>query len=132
MTTYAVADLVRELRDAVDDGTVVSERDQLDAYTADTYWKALAARASGSPLGRPELVVLPASEDEVAATLRVANRHGVPVVPWGGGSGSQGGAIPTEGGIVLDLTRLDRILEVDEESLTVTAETGVNGLRLEQ
>jgi alkyldihydroxyacetonephosphate synthase len=120
-----------ELR-ATLDRQVITDPDRLDAYTADTYWKAIAARAAGAPLGRPDVVVVPASEEEVATTLRVANRHGVPVVPWGGGSGSQGGAVPTEGGIVLDLTRLDRILEVDEQSLTVTAEAGVNGLRLEQ
>jgi alkyldihydroxyacetonephosphate synthase len=128
VTTFAIPALVRELETAVDD--VVT--DGLDAYAADTYWKALAARANGSPLGRPDVVVRPASEEDVAATLEVANRRRIPVVPWGGGSGSQGGAVPVEGGIVLDLARLDRIVDVDETSLTVTAEAGVNGLRLEQ
>jgi alkyldihydroxyacetonephosphate synthase len=132
MTTYAVADVVRELEEAVGEGAVVCEPDRLEAYTADSYWKALAARASGTPLGRPDVVVRPASDEEVAATLRVANRRRIPVVPWGGGSGSQGGAVPVAGGIVLDLTALDRIVEVDERSLTVTAEAGVNGLRLER
>jgi alkyldihydroxyacetonephosphate synthase len=131
VTTYAVPELVRELEAAVDGGTVVSE-EGLDAYTADTYWKALAARAGGLPLGRPSVVVVPTSEEDVAATLEVANRRRIPVVPWGGGSGSQGGAVPVEGGIVLDLARLDRIVDVDETSLTVTAEAGVNGLRLEE
>ena len=41
----------------------------------------------------------------------------MPVVPWGGGSGTQGGALPIHGGIVVDLKRLDRILEIDETSL---------------
>jgi len=132
MTTFAVEELVRELGEAVAEGRLVSDGERLDAYTADTYWKALASRAAGSPLGRPDVIVTPGSDEEVGATLRVANRHGVPVVPWGGGSGSQGGAVPIQGGIVLDLTGLDRILEVDEESLTVTAEAGVNGLRLER
>jgi alkyldihydroxyacetonephosphate synthase len=131
VTTYAVEDLVRDLSEAVGDGRLVSDAERLEAYTADTYWKALAASASGTPLGRPDVAVVPASDEEVAATLRVANRRRVPVVPWGGGSGSQGGAVPSEGGIVLDLTGLDRIIEVDERSLTVTAEAGVNGLRLE-
>ena len=131
MTTYAVSDLERELAEALGTGTVVSD-DRLDDYTADTYWKALAARAGGEPLGRPDLAVLAASDEDVAATLRLANEHRVPVVPWGGGSGSQGGAVPVEGGIVLDLSRLDRVVEVDETSLTVTAEAGVNGQRLER
>ena len=131
MTTYAIPDLARKLGDAVGDGTVVSD-ERLDDYTADTYWKALASRASGRPLGRPDLVVIPGSEEDVATVLRVANEQRVPVVPWGGGSGSQGGAVPTKGGIVLDLARLDRVVEVDEISLTVTAEAGVNGQRLER
>ncbi len=80
----------------------------------------------------PDVVVRASSEDDVVSAIEVANRLGVPVVPRGGGSGSQGGAVPTEGGIVLDLTGLDRIVDVDETSLTVTAEAGVNGLRLEQ
>ena len=130
MTTTAVPELVRELEAALADGAVAT--DGLDEYAADTYWKAVAARAAGSPLGLPDVVVRPSSEADVVSTLEVANRLRVPVVPRGGGSGSQGGAVPSEGGIVLDLTRLDRIVEVDEASLTVTAEAGLNGLRLEQ
>ena len=122
----------RELREALGDGAVVDDVDELDRYTADTYWKALAATANGSPLGRPELVVRARSDEDVLAVVRVANRLGVPIVPWGGGSGSQGGAVPARGGITLDLNGLDRIVEVDEQSLTVTAEAGVNGRRLER
>src|SRR4051812_6899945 len=105
---------------------------QLDAYTADTYWPAIAARAAGTPLGRPDVVVVPRSEEDVAAALRVAAGHGVPVVAWGGGSGTQGGAVPVHGGVVVDLKGLDRIIEIDERSLTVTAQAGVNGNVLER
>ena len=52
-------------------------------------------------------------------------------MPWGGGSGTQGAAIPIHGGVIIDLTRMDRIVEIDEHSMTVTAEAGVNGKRLE-
>ena len=123
--------LLEDLRQAVPDGTVSIADEVLDRYTADTYWKALAARAAGSPLGRPDVVVMPHDDDEVAAVVKIANHHRVPVVPWGGGSGTQGAAIPTRGGIVIDLTGMDRILEIDERSLTVTAEAGVNGKHLE-
>jgi alkyldihydroxyacetonephosphate synthase len=124
--------LARELRDQLGDDVVLVDDGRLAEYEADTYWKALAARAGGTPLGRPDLVVLARSDEDVAAVLRLANRHLVPVVPRGGGSGSQGGAVPVEGGIALDVNGLDRIVEIDEDSLTVTAEAGVNGRRLEQ
>jgi alkyldihydroxyacetonephosphate synthase len=123
--------LLADLRQELPAGHVSTEPEVLDRYVADTYWKALAARAAGSPLGRPDVVVTPQSDEEVAAVVRLGNLHQVPVVPWGGGSGTQGAAIPTHGGIVVDLTGMDRIVEIDERSLTVTAEAGVNGKRLE-
>ncbi|MGH3010724.1 MAG: FAD-binding oxidoreductase [Gaiellaceae bacterium] len=124
--------LAQDLRDLVGADAVVTDARRLERYAADTYWKALAAQANGTPLGLPDAAVSPADEAGVAAVLRFANERGLPVVPRGGGSGSQGGAVPVGGGILLDLTRLDRIVEVDEESLTVTAEAGVNGEALEQ
>src|SRR3954449_5076111 len=105
---------------------------QLDAYTADTYWPAIAARAAGTPLGRPEVVAVPRTEDDVAAALRVAAAYNVPVVAWGGGSGTQGGCVPVHGGLVVDLSALNRIIEIDERSMSVTAQAGVNGRELER
>ena len=131
ISSAAPLELVEEVRRAAPVGTVSAADEVLDHYTADQYWKALAARAAGSPLGRPDLVVKPVSDEEVASVLGVANARGVPVVPWGGGSGTQGGCIPTRGGIVLDLTGMNRILEIDERSLTVSAEAGLNGRHLE-
>jgi alkyldihydroxyacetonephosphate synthase len=121
-------DLARELGD----GAVSDVPERLDSYVSDTYWLALHAEAEGEPLGRPELVARPRHEADVAAALRLASEHRVPVVAWGGGSGTQGGAVPVRGGLVLDLTALDRIVEIDERSYTVTCEAGVNGNRLER
>src|SRR3954463_16349525 len=111
---------------------VHTEHAQLDGYTADTYWPAIAARAAGTPLGRPDVVVVPRTEEDVAAALRIASEQRVPVVAWGGGSGTQGGAVPVHGGLVVDLRGLDEIVEIDERSLTVTAQAGVNGNALER
>ncbi|MGH3051353.1 MAG: hypothetical protein ACRDM8_00145, partial [Gaiellaceae bacterium] len=74
-----------ELRQRLGGDAVVTDEGRLDAYEADTYWKAIASRANGSPLGRPDLVVLATSDENVATVLRLANQFGVPVVPWGGG-----------------------------------------------
>ena len=116
---------------ALGEQPVSTDADDLDSYTADTYWPALAAAAAGTPLARPEIVVRPRTEEDVATVLAIADQHGTPVVPWGGGSGTQGGSLPTEGGIVIDLRSLDQVLEIDTTSMTVTAQAGVNGRRLE-
>ena len=128
----SLARLRSEIASELGEEYVTSAPERLDAYTADTYWLALHARAEGTPIGRPELVVTPRDEAGVASVLRVADSYRVPVVAWGGGSGTQGGSVPVSGGVVLDLTRLDRIVDIDERSLTVTCEPGVNGRRLER
>jgi alkyldihydroxyacetonephosphate synthase len=133
LRTSTVTDQFRaELESVLGDGAVSQDPERLDAYVTDTYWLALHAQAEGEPLGRPELVVRPTSEQEVETAVRMAGEHGVPVVAWGGGSGTQGGSVPIHGGLVIDLTGLDRIVEIDERSYTVTCEAGVNGDRLER
>jgi alkyldihydroxyacetonephosphate synthase len=127
----ALSNVEEALVSALGRDAVSTAPERLDAYVADTYWPALHAAAAGTPIARPDVVVRPRSEEEVAEVVRLADAHRVPVVPWGGGSGTQGGCLPVHGGIVIDLTSLDRILEIDEQSLTVTAQAGVNGRRLE-
>lgn len=131
MASGTAVALVDSLSSLLPARAVFTDDATLDTYTADTYWKAIAALAAGSPLGRPDIVVKPTTDSEVAAVLRLANQHHVAVVPWGGGSGTQGASIPVRGGIVIDLTRMNRIIEIDERSLTVTAEAGLNGKELE-
>lgn len=75
----------------------------------------------------PEAVVWPETNDEVAAILCLANRYRVPVTPFGEGSGVLGGAVAIRGGIILDLKRMNRVLALDEESLHVTVQAGLNG-----
>src|SRR5215218_4449453 len=133
VTTTPPADVsaVEEALTAALGDAVSTAPDRLGAYVADTYWPALHAAAAGTPLARPDVVVCPRTEEQVAEVVAIADEHRVPVVPWGGGSGTQGGALPIRGGIVVDLRGLDEILAIDETSLTVTAQAGVNGRRLE-
>ena len=74
---------------------------------------------------RPIAVVHAASVADVQATLRIASETGTPVVPRGAGTGLAGGAIASRGSIVLDLTRMDRILEIDEANELAVVEAGV-------
>ncbi|MFO7576335.1 MAG: FAD-binding oxidoreductase, partial [Pelovirga sp.] len=73
----------------------------------------------------PAAVVHPATAQEISQIMVLANQNRIPVYPRGAGSGFTGGSLPTDGGIVLGLTRLNRILEIDEENLVATVEPGV-------
>ena len=76
----------------------------------------------------PDLVALPGSAGEASAVLRVAARHRVPVIARGAGTGIAGGALPIVGGIVVALTRLDRILAIDLDNRLAVVEPGVVNL----
>jgi len=73
----------------------------------------------------PDAVVLPDTAEQVAALVKLANIHRIPVVARGAGSGTTGGALPTHGGIVLSCTRLNRILEIDPDNQIAIVEPGV-------
>jgi D-lactate dehydrogenase (cytochrome) len=75
--------------------------------------------------GRSPLVLRPGTVAEVAAILTLANATGTPIVPQGGNTGLVGGQTPLRGEVLLSLTRLDRIREVDPASNTMTCEAGV-------
>ncbi len=120
-----------ELEDIVGHEHVLTDEADLLIYTGDWSWMSQVWLDRGERLPLPDFVVHPGEAHEVAGVLRVATTHGLPVVPWGGGSGTQGGAAPLFGGIVLDTKRLNRILDIDEQSLTVRAQAGVIGTTLE-
>lgn len=73
----------------------------------------------------PEVVVFPTSTEEVAAVMKYAYEHSIPVTPRGAGTGLSGGAVPIYGGILLALEKMNRILEWDLDTLTVVIEPGV-------
>lgn len=73
----------------------------------------------------PDLVAFPGSAGEISQIVRLANRHGFPVVPRGAGTGRAGGSVPIQGGVVLVTTRLNRILEINPEDMTATVEPGL-------
>jgi glycolate oxidase len=73
----------------------------------------------------PEAVVLPLTAQQIAHIMHCANQHKIPVIPRGAGTGFVGGALPVEGGIVLALTKMNRIVTIEPENLTATVEPGV-------
>src|ERR1700741_2226707 len=113
--------LRRELESLVGKGGVLSEPDELLVYESDglTLFRALA-----------DFVVFPTSTEQVAAGIKIAGREGLPFVARGAGTGLSGGCLPAEGGIVLSLMRMNRVLEVDYDNQIAVVEPGVVNLHL--
>lgn len=73
----------------------------------------------------PDVVLQPGCTDEVSALLKYCNEQGIAITPRGAGTGLSGGAIPVLGGVVLDMKRFDKILEIDKQNFQVTTEPAV-------
>lgn len=112
--------LVDELRQIVGKSNVLDSAVDLQLYQYDAY---LEER-------RPDAVVFVHSTDEVAAVVRACNTYGVPFVPRGGGTNLSGGTIPGQGGVVLAMIRMNRILEVDLPNLRARVQPGLFNLEL--
>jgi glycolate oxidase len=78
----------------------------------------------------PDVAVYPTSTEQVVLVMEVARNEGLPIVARGSGTGLSGGSVPVTGGMVLCLNRMNKIIEIDEENLTATAEAGVITLDL--
>ncbi|HTM27409.1 MAG TPA: FAD-linked oxidase C-terminal domain-containing protein [Vicinamibacterales bacterium] len=109
------SDFLDALRSIVGADHVRTDEATREAYGAD-------ALKRGHPA---DAVVSPDGADQVSAVVRLCGTRRVPVVPRGGGTGYTGGAVPTHGGVVLSLERMNRILEIDEKNLVVVVEPNV-------
>ena len=111
----ALEQLSRALRQIVGDHYVLVEKEDVIVYEQDgSIFQVM-----------PEIVVLPGDVEQVAAVVKAAKHANVPIVPRGSGTGLAGGAVPAEGGIILSLTRLNRILKIDLENRIAVVEPGV-------
>ncbi|KIL41693.1 hypothetical protein SD70_05810 [Gordoniibacillus kamchatkensis] len=121
-----------ELEDAVGVENVISvKQQQQEEQSIDHYWLTFMWKEKKQDMPLPYFIVRPLTTEQVSKVMRICYTYKVPVVPRGGGSGTQGGAATLYGGILLDLTRMDRILQIDEQSLILTAQPGINGRVLE-
>jgi glycolate oxidase subunit GlcD len=81
---------------------------------------------------KPDVVVFPSTTEQVAAIVRVANEFRVPFVPRGAGTGLSGGAVAMEGGIIIELQRMNRILSIDADNRIAVVQPGVVNLHISQ
>jgi len=128
---YMYAMIRSELAWALGEENVSSDDADRLGHSIDYYWIPEMWHDRGKTPPAPDFIVHPGSAGEVSKVLQIANKYKIPVTPWGGGSGSQGGALPVYGGISLDTKRMNKVLNIDVKSLTVTAETGINTQHLE-
>ena len=127
--TAADGELLDRLRDVCDD---VSVADQARVEAGRDWWPLSAVWAvEGNVPALPSAVARPANAAQVAAVLETCNQAGVPVTPVAGASGVCGGSIPLFGGVSLDLTGLDGVIDVDDASLLVEVRAGTFGQTLE-
>jgi glycolate oxidase len=112
-----------DLEAIVGPGAVVTDPSELLVYESDglTVFRATA-----------DAIVFPTSTAEVAACVKLANAEGLPFVARGAGTGLAGGCLPAEGGLVIALTRMTRILEVDYDNQLAVVEPGLVNLHLSQ
>ena len=114
-----------ELEDAVGVANVSVNGAEKMTYGVDYFWVSRMWADKGQRPPEPDFMVWPETAQEVSKVLKIANYYKIPVHTWGGGSGSQGSALPMAGGIILDTKRMNKLREIDTESLTITAETGM-------
>ncbi len=107
--------IIKELAAIVGPGHLITSPEERWCYAFDATDRS----------AMPDAVVFPGSAAEVAAIVRLANEHRFPVVPRGAGTGRSGGSVPIAGGVVLVLTRLNRILEISRADLVAVVEPGV-------
>lgn len=125
-------DMIRfELEDIVGKENVSTSGSELDTYGVDGFWVGRMWMDKGNEGPKPDIIVRPGCTEEVSKILKIANYYKIPVITWGGGSGSQGGALSMSGGILMDMKRMNRLISIDENSHSITAEAGMIFQQLE-
>ena len=121
LMSMKIQELIDKLKEIVGSQYVLSSEMDLALYGYDASLEK----------GRPDVVVLPDSTEEVSRTVTLAHQEQLPVIGRGSGTNLSGGTIPTKGGIVIHFSRMNRILDIDIPNRTVTVEPGVITLDLQ-
>src|SRR2546421_3286195 len=116
-------EIITRLRQILKPTAVVDDETELLVYECD-----------GLPLfkNKPDVVVFPTTAEQVAQIVRIANQYAIPFLPRGAGTGLSGGALAAEGGILIELQRMNRILTIDVENRFAVVQPGVVNLHISQ
>jgi glycolate oxidase len=118
-------DIVKELESILGSKNVILDEEKMENYSHDETPEEYAHM--------PEVVITPTSAEQISEVMKLANNHLIPVTPRGAGSGLSGGAIPTFGGILLSVEKMNKVLEIDYDNMMIVVEPGlvtneINGL----
>ncbi len=108
--------LLKKLKEIIPDKKRVVAHDIPEKYLSDTL---------GRLKGEAAALVFPQSTEEVSKILKYAHKHDIPVTPRGAGTNLVGSTVPVDGGIILDFSHMDKILELDENTMTITVQPGL-------
>ncbi len=122
-TSISTADLSREFCKILPRASVLDREEQLKPYECD----ALTAYRQ-----LPRLALLPSTNEEIQAIVNVCRRYEIPIVARGAGTSLSGGALPHSDGILLNLAKLNNILEIDPHNRTATVQPGVRNLAISE
>jgi glycolate oxidase len=111
----------------------IQAKGELNTIVGDSYFKddpqsLITHSYDGTPMQQalPEGVIYPETTEQIAAIMKVLHRHRIPLITRGSGTNLCGGTVPTAGGVVMVMHRMNRILEIDLENLTAVVQPGVN------
>ena len=124
MNEFLFSMILTELEDAVGRENCSTRTIDKLAHSVDYYWLSRMWADRGSRMPEADIVVCPKDATEVSKVLKIANYYKIPVTTWGAGGGSQGGALPVCGGILLDTKRMNQIYEVNTEAMYIECGTG--------
>jgi alkyldihydroxyacetonephosphate synthase len=127
-----IKSLIKKLQEIVGSGWVSTEEADLVAYSKDYQLITNRWIMEGILPAKAHVICWPESEEQISKIFAVANEQKIPVIPYGEGSGVVGAAIPVYGGIMVDMKRMTKIIEVNKTNLTVTVQSGANGKWLER
>ncbi len=108
--------LLKKLKEIIPDKKRIVAHDIPEKYLSDTL---------GRLKGEAAALVFPQSTEEVSKILKYAYKHDIPVTPRGAGTNLVGSTVPVDGGIILDFSRMDKVLELDENTMTITVQPGL-------
>jgi FAD/FMN-containing dehydrogenase len=117
-----------ELAKVLSEGKLLWKKSDLAPYTKDTY----RIRFDEEYKYFPDFVVLPETTSEVQAIVKIASKHGIPLIPKGGGSCRTGMLVPIHGGIVVDTIKMNKVVEVNPRNNYVTCQPGITLKELEK